>query len=151
MSSLNGDALPIGAMLSGLQLTQVSYLRSMELWGVTLPAIPLRRKLSVIMAIVIAVGLASIVGLSSAILVIPDLNYWPAGSTHIWMNTTAAQLWPSSQDESLVPSYCLQAPNISVTVLPASGMLFPITSLQRTASFPPLSEAFNQCHQIPSN
>ncbi|KAL8865726.1 MAG: hypothetical protein Q9174_006731, partial [Haloplaca sp. 1 TL-2023] len=27
-----GDALPIGALLSGLQLTQISYLWSMELW-----------------------------------------------------------------------------------------------------------------------
>ncbi|KAI4139601.1 MAG: hypothetical protein L6R39_006202, partial [Caloplaca ligustica] len=115
----NGDTLPIGAMLSGLQLTQVSYLWSMELWGVAFSAIPLRRKLTVITIIVVAVLLASTVGPSSAILLIPNLNYWPAGSTHVWMNVTATELWPSSIDGSSVPSYCSQAPNVS-NICPSS-------------------------------
>lgn len=87
----NGDALPIGAMLSGLQLTQISYLRSMELWGIALSGIRFRRKLSVMTVIVVAVLLASTVGPSSASLMIPNLNYWPAGSTHIWLNITPSR------------------------------------------------------------
>ncbi|KAI4112608.1 MAG: hypothetical protein LQ345_006272 [Seirophora villosa] len=115
----NGDALPIGAMLSGLHLTQISYLWSMELWGVALSSIPFRRKLSVMSIIVVTVLLASTVGPSSAILMIPNLNYWPAGSTQIWMNITAADLWPSKLDGSVVPEYCSQALDTS-NVCPSS-------------------------------
>ncbi|KAL8735024.1 MAG: hypothetical protein Q9166_001149 [cf. Caloplaca sp. 2 TL-2023] len=115
----SGDALPIGALLSGLQLTQVSYLWSMELWGIASSKIPLRRRLGVMAMIIIAVILASTVGPSSAILLIPNLSYWPAGSTHIWMNTTAADLWPSMLDGSVLPAYCSQAPNVS-NICPAS-------------------------------
>lgn len=63
--------------------------------------------------IIFAVLLASTVGPSSAILMIPNLNYWPAGSTHIWMNVTAEGLWPSRLDGSTIPTYCSQAPNVS--------------------------------------
>ncbi|KAL8682702.1 MAG: hypothetical protein Q9186_001298 [Xanthomendoza sp. 1 TL-2023] len=115
----NGDALPIGALLSGLQLTQVSYLWSMELWGVASSKIPLRRRLALITVIVIAVLLASTVGPSSAILLIPNLSYWSAGSTHIWLNITAVDLWPSRLDGSMLPSHCSLAPNVSNTC-PAS-------------------------------
>ncbi|KAI4268412.1 MAG: hypothetical protein L6R38_007850 [Xanthoria sp. 2 TBL-2021] len=115
----SGDALPIGAFLSGLQLTQISYLWSMELWGIASAKIPLRRRLGVMSMIIIAVLLASTVGPSSAILLIPNLSYWPAGSTHIWLNTTAADLWPSRLDGSMVPSYCSQAANVS-SICPAS-------------------------------
>ncbi|KAL8829748.1 MAG: hypothetical protein Q9170_006034, partial [Blastenia crenularia] len=114
-----GDALPIGAMLSGLQLTQVSYLWSMELWGITLSNIPVRRKITVMTVIIVTVMLASTVGPSSAILMIPNLNYWPAGSTHIWMNVTAKDLWPSKLDGSMIPTYCSQAPNVS-NICPSS-------------------------------
>ncbi|KAI4212950.1 MAG: hypothetical protein LQ349_009315, partial [Xanthoria aureola] len=115
----SGDALPIGALLSGLQLTQISYLWSMELWGIASSKIPLRRRIGVMSMIIIAVLLASTVGPSSAILLIPNLSYWPAGSTHIWLNTTAADLWPSRLDGSMVPSYCSQAANVS-SICPAS-------------------------------
>ncbi|KAL8933569.1 MAG: hypothetical protein Q9216_006304, partial [Gyalolechia sp. 2 TL-2023] len=115
----SGDALPIGAMLSGLQLTQPSYLWSMELWGISFSNIPFRRKISVMTTIIVAVLLASTVGPSSAILMIPNLDYWPAGSTHIWMNITAEDLWPSRLDGSMIPSYCSQAPNVS-NICPSS-------------------------------
>ncbi|KAI4239729.1 MAG: hypothetical protein L6R40_005474 [Gallowayella cf. fulva] len=115
----SGDALPIGALLSGLQLTQVSYLWSMELWGIASSKIPLHRRLVVMTVIIVAVSLASTVGPSSAILLIPNLSYWPAGSTHIWINITASDLWPSRLDGSLLPSSCSQASNVS-NICPAS-------------------------------
>ncbi|KAL8698263.1 MAG: hypothetical protein Q9201_006671 [Fulgogasparrea decipioides] len=115
----SGDALPVGALLSGLQLTQVSYLWSMELWGIASSKIPCRQKMAVMTIIIVAVLLASTVGPSSAILLIPNLNYWPAGSTHIWMNITADDLWPSKIDGSLLPAHCSQAPDVS-NICPAS-------------------------------
>lgn len=44
----------------------------------------------------VAIVLAATVGPSSAILLIPRLDYWPAGSTHIWLNTTTQDLWPGT-------------------------------------------------------
>ena len=44
--------------------------------------------------IIIAILLAATVGPSSAILLILRLEYWPVGSTDIWINATAAELWP---------------------------------------------------------
>ncbi|KAL8711693.1 MAG: hypothetical protein Q9220_003864 [cf. Caloplaca sp. 1 TL-2023] len=115
----SGNALPVGALLSGLQLTQLSYLWSMELWGIASSNIPLRRRLGIMVIIIITVSLASTVGPSSAILLIPNLSYWPAGSTHIWINTTADNLWPSRLDGSMLPASCSQAPNVS-SICPAS-------------------------------
>lgn len=39
--------------------------------------------------------LAAVAGPSSAILLIPRLSNWPAGSTHIWVNATFNDIWPS--------------------------------------------------------
>ncbi|KAL8965027.1 MAG: hypothetical protein Q9183_004072, partial [Haloplaca sp. 2 TL-2023] len=109
----SGDALPIGALLSGLQLPQISYLWSMELWGIASSRIPCHRKIITITLIVVAVLLASAVGPSSAILLIPNLDYWPAGSTHIYMNITAQDLWPTKVEGSILPQHCAQVSNVS--------------------------------------
>ena len=115
----SGSGLPIGAMLSGLQLTQISYLWSMELWGIALSAISYRRKIGIILMIMLAVVLASTTGPSSAVLMIPRLDYWPAGRTNVWMNITSDELWPSRVGGSLVPESCSQAPNVS-NICPSS-------------------------------
>ena len=90
-----GQGLPFGALFSGLQVSQASYLWSTEFWGsIYSTSIPSKRKMGMAVIIVIAIFLAATVGPSSAILLIPRLEYWPAGSTDIWMNITAAELWP---------------------------------------------------------
>ena len=48
-----------------------------------------------IVVISVAIILAAGVGPSSAILLIPRLAFWPAGSTDIWLNVTSQELWPS--------------------------------------------------------
>ena len=91
-----GQGLPFGALFSGLQVSQASYLWSMEFWGsLCAPGLSLRRKLAMAVTIIIAILLASTVGPSSAILLIPRLDYWPAGSTYIWVNATSQDLWPN--------------------------------------------------------
>ena len=42
----------------------------------------------------ITIILAATVGPSSAILLVPKLGYWPAGSTDIWLNATLQDIWP---------------------------------------------------------
>ena len=91
-----GQGLPFGALFSGLQVSQASYLWSTEFWGsINSTNISYKRKMGMAVIITIAILLAATVGPSSAILLIPRLEYWPAGSTDVWINITAAQLWPN--------------------------------------------------------
>ena len=91
-----GQGLPFGALFSGLQVSQASYLWSMEFWAsLSASNLSIRRKIGMAVTIVIAILLAATVGPSSAILLIPRLEYWPAGSTDIWVNITSSELWPN--------------------------------------------------------
>ena len=99
-----GQGLPFGALFSGLQISQASYLWSMEFWGsLSSKHLPVQRRIGLSFVIVVAIVLAATVGPSSAILLIPRLDYWPAGSTNIWLNITSQDLWPS---RSVTSFYC---------------------------------------------
>ena len=91
-----GQGLPFGALFSGLQISQVSYLWSMEFWGsISSKHLAARRRIGMSLIITTAIVLAATVGPSSAILLIPRLHYWPAGATNIWLNATWQDLWPN--------------------------------------------------------
>ena len=91
-----GHGLPFGALFSGLQLNQVSTLWSAEFWAsATTRHLPIHRRLSLVCITFICITLAAVGGPSSAILLIPKLDYWPAGHTSIWINVTKDELWPS--------------------------------------------------------
>ena len=45
--------------------------------------------------ILISFVLAAAAGPSGATLLVPRLDYWPAGATHIWLNATGEDLWPT--------------------------------------------------------
>ncbi len=90
-----GQGLPLGALFSGLQISQASYLWSMEFWGsICSQSLPIRRKFGMLLIVSLAIVLAATVGPSSAILLTPRLDYWPAGATDIWLNTTSQAIWP---------------------------------------------------------
>lgn len=90
-----GEGIPFGALFSGLQINQISYIWSMEFWG-SLRSRHLSgvRKLKLLAIVLLSVVLATVSGPSSAVLLIPRLELWPAGSTHIWINATFDELWP---------------------------------------------------------
>ncbi|KAL1847582.1 hypothetical protein Plec18167_009451 [Paecilomyces lecythidis] len=101
------DGIPFGASLAGLQFTNLSYLWSMELWGaLTAGRFPVNRKAGFLLGICFAAGLAATVGPSAAILLIPRLDYWPAGNTTMWLNATTDQLWPTTFDVTNTNSHC---------------------------------------------
>lgn len=90
-----GQGLPFGALFSALHISQASYLWSMEFWGTACSKhLSIRRRVGVILTIITAILLAATIGPSSAILLIPRLAYWPAGSTDIWLNATSQDIWP---------------------------------------------------------
>ena len=90
-----GNGLPFGALFSGLQISQISYLWSKEFWGsLTSRYLPFRRKFIMLTMMLVCFVLAATAGPSSATLLVPRLDYWPAGTTHIWINATVEELWP---------------------------------------------------------
>lgn len=91
-----GDGIPFGALFSGLQISQVSYFWSMEFWGtICSRTIPAKNKLRLLSVVAASIFLATVTGPSSAILLVPRSDYWPAGSTDIWINITSSSLWPA--------------------------------------------------------
>ena len=91
-----GNGIPFGALFSGLQISQISYMWSMEFWGSVRTAhLPLRRKTRLLALIIISIVLASMSGPSSAVLLVPRLDFWQAGSTDIWVNATFEDLYPT--------------------------------------------------------
>ena len=90
-----GNGLPFGALFSGLQISQISYLWSKELWGsLTSRHVPAKRKICMLFMILVCFVLAAAAGPSSATLLIPRLAFWPAGEARVWINATNDQLWP---------------------------------------------------------
>ena len=91
-----GDGIPFGALFSGLQISQASYLWSMEFWGtICSQTIPAKGRLRLLSVVAASIFLAAVTGPSSAILLVPRSDYWPAGSTDIWINITSSSLWPA--------------------------------------------------------
>ena len=105
-----GKGLPFGALFSGLQISQASYLWSMEFWGSVFSGhLPIRRRVGMVLMITITIILAATVGPSSAILLVPRLDYWPAGATNIWLNISSSALWPDRSVKSSLSSICYPA------------------------------------------
>jgi hypothetical protein len=110
-----GIGLPFGALFSGLQITQVSYLWSREFWGsISSTKIPIRRRLSLLVVILITTLLAAIVGPASAVAMIPRLENWPAGRTHIWLNASSEDIWPSFINASGIPASCSRVDSLAL-------------------------------------
>lgn len=102
-----GVGLPFGALFSGLQITQISYLWSLEFWGsISASKIPIRQRLCFLMMALITILLAATVGPASALAMIPRLENWPAGRTYIWLNGSVEDIWPSFIDASGIPVSC---------------------------------------------
>jgi hypothetical protein len=109
-----GLGLPFGALFSGLQITQLSYLWSLEFWGsMSSTKFPIRRRLILLVAVLVIIFLAAIVGPASAVAMIPRLENWPAGRTHIWLNATSEDIWPSFINASGIPASCLRVDSFS--------------------------------------
>ena len=97
-----GNGIPFGTLFSGLQINQIAYLWSMEFWGsLRSPHLPLARKIALLLLIFVSIVLASLSGPSSAILLIPRLDFWPGGSTDIWINATMDDLYPTRSASTL--------------------------------------------------
>lgn len=104
-----GSGLPFGAFLSGLQITQISYLWSTELWSslfVSSTTFHLGRKLTLLAMVTICGLIAATAGPSSAVLLIPRQTSWNSGSTYFYINGTFQDVWPDRVDAKKIPKEC---------------------------------------------
>jgi hypothetical protein len=102
-----GDGVPFGAIFAGLQFQNISLFWSLEFWGTLYAHFSKRRKkFSLIAIIVVCTILGVSVGPSTAVLMRPRLDYWPAGGTTFWINATKELLSPTSVDASPSMSHC---------------------------------------------
>ncbi|PMD45931.1 hypothetical protein L207DRAFT_204046 [Hyaloscypha variabilis F] len=115
-----GDGLPFGAVFSAQQFHDISILWSLELWGaIFYKWRQQRKKFQFIVLIVTCAILALAIGPSSAILMRPRYDWWPAGGTVFWENATFDILFPSTLEDSPELSHCLA--DHSAVDCPAAG------------------------------
>ncbi len=102
-----GEGIPFGAIFGSLQISDISYIYSKEFVG-TLRAKFAKRivKVRLITLLVIGTFLAVTAGPSSAIIMRPRLDNWPAGGTDFYLNATVGEIWPSIVDASTIPTSC---------------------------------------------
>lgn len=104
-----GNGLPFGAFLSALQITQISYLWSTELWSslfVSSKSFQLRSKLALLAMVIICGLISATAGPSSAVLLIPRQTHWYSGSTYFYVNGTFQDVWPDRVDARKIPKDC---------------------------------------------
>ncbi|KAL8948895.1 MAG: hypothetical protein Q9222_004953 [Ikaeria aurantiellina] len=91
-----GEGLPFGSLFTGLSVSRVSLLWSMEFWGsCQSTSLQVRRKIALLGLISLCIFLATACGPSSAVLLVPRHEFWPAGRTNIWINGSKEDIWPT--------------------------------------------------------
>jgi hypothetical protein len=102
-----GAGLPFGAVFSGLQFRDISFLWAPEMWGAIYQEWEKRStKWFIISFMVLCTVLGVSVGPSTANLMKPRLDYWPAGGTSFWINSTQDVLFPLTLSDSPTLSHC---------------------------------------------
>jgi hypothetical protein len=99
--------VPFAALPASLQIGSLSYLWSPELWALrrsnTLP--PARRAL-LLLCLILCILVGALIGPSIAVLIQPRMDWWPAGGTDLWLNTTVDDLMPTIYDSTVVDPIC---------------------------------------------
>ena len=102
-----GQGVPLGAIFAGLRFQDISVLWSLEFWGTArTTAIGKRRKWVLVILLTVDAFLGVSVGPSSANILKPRLDNWPAGGTDFWVNASTEELWPSVLTEDQVLESC---------------------------------------------
>ncbi|KAK1149709.1 hypothetical protein N8T08_005262 [Aspergillus melleus] len=101
LTSMRG--VPFGLIFSAAKVTDVTYLWSSAFAGSFKSSLGrMKRSLVTVAMVLVAIVLATGAGPSSAILMIPRVDSWPAGSTRFWVNAPAKEIWPDHLDASSV-------------------------------------------------
>lgn len=103
-----GSGVPFGLLFSGNNFQSINILWSLDLWGAICRSWDNRNKKMFILALIGFCSLLALsVGPSTAILIKPNLSFWPAGGTPFWLNQNSSSLWPRTITESPELAHCV--------------------------------------------
>ena len=104
-----GEGVPFGALSAGLEIDKASFLYSPEPCSAVWAEWQRKRKKWVLITLLFCCTLLGItVGPSSANLMRPRLQDWPAGGTMFWVDSQADELSPDSLHYTPAIAHCLQ-------------------------------------------
>ncbi|KAJ9604544.1 hypothetical protein H2200_010657 [Cladophialophora chaetospira] len=109
---VTAKGLPYGFIASGFQLSTPQFLFSRSFWRASFTRRYKRRTSVIAMLLFVAATLTALSGPSSAILVVPQVNWWPmkdpfSGTGGLtFLSGTHADLWPPFVNASAVPEGC---------------------------------------------
>ncbi|KAI9764959.1 MAG: hypothetical protein M1840_007881 [Geoglossum simile] len=115
---LSEEGLPFGAIFSGLQTINLSYLWSLEFWGsATSKCLSSRRRAVFLLFVPLNLVLAASVGPSIAIALIPRRHpTFPASVTSMWLNGSEDVLYPKHLKAAHIPPNCSTATIADTTI-----------------------------------
>lgn len=122
-SELLGDGVPIGLLGSGIWFSSLGAFWSPDFLGTFSWTWrrPSWRRCRFYGLLVICGALAATIGPSSAILMLPRSQNFPAGGVSFYLNGSADQFWPSTVIAASEPDYCLFANTTQYAVCPSGG------------------------------
>ncbi len=133
------NGLPYGAVFSGFQVRQPSFVWSLETWGLLKSDEIAKLHKAKLALIVFGAGILSFfVGPASGGLMLPRLRLSTVGSTPFWLNASDSSLFPSTLNDTLVRTSCANITGLpSLNTCPSSGW-------ESLAGFGSLSSAYGQ-------
>lgn len=104
-----GEGIPYGTLFAGLEIDNLSFLYSPELWSAVWARWQRRRKQCMLLSILIFSTLLGVsIGPSSANLMRPRLDDWPAGGTRYRVNAASNVIVPSQMVLTPGIAHCTQ-------------------------------------------
>ncbi len=117
------DGLPYGAVFSGFQFSQPSFVWPQETWGLLKSDETAKLHKAKLLLVVFGAGiLGVVVGPASGGLMVPRLKLSDVGSTLFWLNASDSSLFPSILNDTLVRPSCANITGLpSLNTCPSSG------------------------------
>ncbi|KAI4236449.1 MAG: hypothetical protein L6R40_006160 [Gallowayella cf. fulva] len=124
------DGLPLGLVTAAYQVSSISYLITPEFYKncrIPLSIKGLYSRLSLLSLFVIIFLLTSVLGPSSAVAMIPRLDWWdhtnpyPEGPERAFMRYKYSDLWPTSITKELIHPGCADPDSADAEYCPYSG------------------------------
>ncbi|KAL8801037.1 MAG: hypothetical protein Q9182_004729 [Xanthomendoza sp. 2 TL-2023] len=124
------DGLPLGLVTAAYQVSSITYLITPEFyeaWYLPLGIRALLSRLSLLTLLVVVYFLTAVLGPSSAVAMIPRLDWWdhnnpyPEGAERAFMRYKPLDLWPTSITKELIPPGCADMKSPDAEYCPYSG------------------------------
>ena len=98
---LCGSGIPIGGLFSGFQVSDVDLIWKPGLWATASAKEQSTRGTLLVLIVLVSITLGALSGPSSAILMLPSLDWWPGpfsfwpAATEFFIDSASSSLWPT--------------------------------------------------------